>query len=433
MVFRLFVLIVFLTGLAVDSADAVGRTDWYLDSRVGMFIHWGLYAFDGHGEWAMFRDGLDPAEYAAKAKKWNPSVGAEERWVECAKSAGMKYIVLTTRHHDGFALWDTKADDYNSMNTPARRDHVRMFADACRRHGIRVGFYYSPTDWRYCDTDPKKMKEMAWIQIRELMSNYGKIDVLWFDFGLWEPKGLTRAEFLESEKLLKMVRGLQPDILINDRAEIKGDFKTIEGRNIPRPPKGAKLWEACITLQDDDWSFWGWCRYTAFRKTPEQIICYLLHCLEVNGNMLLNVGPDANGDIDGWQRDLLAKLGIWVGKNVEAVYGVRGTELATDYPLARGWTGNTCGFFTVKPNTNEAFLYLHAWPGPVCVFPVFKAKINSIELGGAPVAFRQDAKTGRLILTSLPDNPPDSIATVLKVKLGESEGLKEYCVATSCP
>lgn len=397
---------------AAMACGARAAEDWYLDAKLGMFVHWGLYAADGQGEWAMFRNGIAPEDYARHAEAWNPETGCEERWVRMAKDAGVRYMVLTTRHHDGFSLWDTKTDAFNSMNTPAKRDHVRAYVEACRKHGMKVGLYYSLVDWRLRDTDPAKMKANAWAQLEELMTKYGRIDVLWYD-GSWHPKGMTTAEFWESERLNAKIRAWQPGILINDRSGTKEDFQTIEGRNIPRPPEGAKRWESCLTLQDDDWSFWGYCNHTAFRKTPEQIVCQLIHCLELGGNLLVNVGPDARGEIDPWQCDLFAKVGGWIAAHKDAVYGSRPTEVAAKTPLAKGWSGNSCGFFTEADD--RYYLFLHAWPGERTTFPYFTGCVKAVRLDGREISFELDASEHRLTLTGLPKDPPDDVCPVLEL------------------
>jgi len=391
------------------------RGTWYQDAKLGAFVHWGLYAIPGQGEWIMSRNGLPAEEYARLAERWNPEEGAEEQWVVTAKRMGAKYMVFTTRHHDGFSLFDSKFNAFNSMNAPAKRDHVRAFAEACRKHGLRVGFYYSLVDWRYEKTDRPKMKRQVFAELEQLMSEYGKVDVLWYDGG-WLPKDVKgeKADFWNARELNAKIRGWQPDILINDRAGTKEDFQTVEGRNIPRPPKGARLWEACLTLQDDDWSFWGHCNHTAFRKTPEQIVCQLLHCLEVGGNLLVNLGPAADGSVDAWQRDLCEKVGAWVKRHADAIYGTRATDVATNYPISRGWTGNACGFFTEKADRH--YLYFHAWPGTETSFPVFKREVKRVTLDGKSVDFTWKPEMKRLELRGLPAKAPDAVCTVLEIE-----------------
>lgn len=165
-----------------------GKEKWFSRAKLGMFIHWGLYSLLGRGEWVMKRDGLPADEYAKLAERWNPDKNAADAWCKAARDAGMNYAVFTTVHHDGFALFDTRTDSFNSMNTPAHRDHVTEFVEACRKYGLRIGLYYSLVDWRYSEPggDFIRMKELAYGQLRELMTNYGQIDMLWYD-GSWAP------------------------------------------------------------------------------------------------------------------------------------------------------------------------------------------------------------------------------------------------------
>jgi len=401
-----------LAAVVPAKADGTASGEWYGEAKLGVFVHWGLYAIPGQGEWAMFRNGIAPDEYAKLADSWNPKPGCEEEMVRAAVRGGAKYMVFTTRHHDGFSLFDSKCNSFNSMNTSAKRDHVRAFVEACRRHGVKVGLYYSLLDWRLEKTDPAAMKRQAWSEIEQLMTAYGRIDLLWYD-GTWAPDGSSPAEFWESKRFNASIRRWQPGILMNNRSGTTEDFQTIEGRNIPRPPEGANLWEACLTLQDDDWSFWGYCNHTAFRKTPAQIVCQLVHCLELDGNLLVNLGPSGSGEVDPWQRDLLATVGDWIASHADAVYGVRATDVATDRPVSRGWTGNSCGFFTEKGN--RYYLYLHAWPGTSTTFPVFKGRIESVTLNGRSIPFVLDSEKHRLTLTGLPATPPDDICPVLEL------------------
>lgn len=422
---KLIVLINFEVNM---SNSAEHRGDWYRDGKLGMFIHWGLYSVSGRGEWAMTRDGVSPKEYAETAKIWNPDVGCEREWVEAAKAAGMRYVILTTRHHDGFSLFDSKAKAaegsyYDSVHSPAARDHVRAFAEACRAVGIKVGFYYSLADWRFKGPDGKypvenqpKMKQQAWDEVRQLMTDYGKIDLLWYD-GAWHPEGMEVKDFWDSEHLNEMVRSLQPDILINERSGMRQDFCTIEGRNIIRPPEGADLWELCLTLQDDDWSFWGYCFHSVFKKTPEQMLCMLLHCLEVGGNFLINFSPDGHGHLPEWQKDLLAQLGAWVHKHEDAVYGTSPCMLTTDRPLSGGWTGNSCSFFTRKGN--RLYGYIHAWPGTELQYPIFKAKAIRAEYMGKELEIEQNFETRHLKIKGFPANPPTDWCPVFTVDVEE--------------
>lgn len=417
--------------LSAVPLQAQDRGAWYRDAKLGMFIHWGLYSVSGRGEWVMTRDGVSPQEYSKTAKIWNPDVGCEKEWVDAAKAAGLKYIVLTTRHHDGFSLFDSKAkraegSGYFSVMSPAKRDHVRCFTDACRAAGIKIGFYYSLCDWRYREggrTYPPenlpKMKKQAWDEIRQLMTDYGKIDILWYDGG-HKPAGMTVAEYWDSAELNAMVRSLQPGILINDRAGTREDFGTIEGRNIVRPPKGGRdLWELCLTLQDDDWSFWGYCNNSFFRKTPEQMACMCLHCLELGGNLLMNVSPDGKGHLPPWQTDLLKKFGRWVDTHRDGIYATRPTPITAPVNTSNGWTGNSCSFFVRKGDVLYGFM--HAWPGEETRYPFFRARVKKATFRGKPLAFEQDLDAHTLVLRGFPKEPPkDDWSPMFEVEIEDT-------------
>ncbi len=399
------------------------RTEWFTEAHFGMFITWGLYSLLGRGEWVMYREGIPADEYAALARQWNPRPYSPESWCLAARNAGMRYAVLTTLHHDGFALFDTKADSFNSMNTPARLDFVAEFVAACRKYGLRVGLYYSLVDWRFVNNgkdvaaEAAKMKEIGYAQIRELMSNYGKIDILWYDGSCCptKPNPTTEdiAAFWEADKLNAMVRTLQPDIMINNRSGVEGDFGTIEGVNIIRPPKGAAVWEACLTLGDDDFSNWGYSRSSLNRRTPAQALLLLLHTLEFGGNLLLNVGPDPDGIIPPWQQEILSVIGSWVRENQEAVYGTVATNLARARPI-NCHQGNSCGFFTAKGDT--LYFYLYEWPGRETRIPLLRKEISSVSVlkTGQSLPFRRD-QSGALIISGLPETPIDPLCTVLKL------------------
>ena len=424
-------LILIGTVLCAVVGFAADRGDWYRDAKLGMFIHWGLYSVSGRGEWVMTRDGMPADEYAKTAKAWNPDIGCEKEWVAAAKAAGLKYIVLTTRHHDGFSLFDSKSkrsrgEDFMSTMSPANRDHVKCFADACREAGLKVGFYYSLGDWRFrrgertypldCFTD---MKRQAWEEVRQLMTDYGKIDILWYDGGA-HPPTQTVAETWDSTNLNAMVRSLQPGILINDRAGTREDFGTIEGRNIIRPPKGGRdLWELCLTLQDDDWSFWGYCNHSFFRKTPEQMACMCLHCLEVGGNFLMNVSPDGKGHLPAWQVDLLKQFGGWVDGHRDGIYGTRATAVSTAYNTSNGWTGNSCAFFVRKGS--KLYGFMHAYPGEELRFPYFRARVKGASYHGRPLEVEQDLAKRTVVFKGFPKEPPaDDWSPMFEVEIEDT-------------
>lgn len=324
------------------------RTKWFLHDRFGMFIHWGLYAIPARGEWIRSRERITIDEYQQYFNEFNPIHYNPKEWAKLAKAAGMKYAVMTTKHHDGFCLFDSKLTEYKSTNTPAGRDLVKEYVEAFRAEGLKVGFYYSLLDWYHEDypaygdknhpmreNEEYKFKEHNFSkyveylhgQVKELLSNYGKIDLLWFDFSYDDMKG----EKWEATKLVNMVRSLQPDIVIDNRlgGNIKsrnpeiyaGDFASPEQII---PPEGVVdedgntiPWEACITLNEH----WGYCSDDHNYKTPQQVIHALVECISKNGNLLLNVGPNAKGEIPKESIEILTKVGEWMKENGDSIYG----------------------------------------------------------------------------------------------------------------
>ncbi len=381
-----------------DSA----RMDWWQEARYGMFIHWGVYALPARGEWVMYQEHIPHAEYAPLAREFNPNKWEPDTWVRLAKEAGMRYMVLTTRHHDGFSLFDSQVSDFTAPKTAAKRDLVREYVEACHRGGMRVGFYYSLLDWRYPAyfrgpaADPASwaaLVDYVHAQVRELCSNYGKLDVLWYDGG-WP---YTATDW-RSEELNAMVRHLQPEIIINDRAQTPEDFDTPE-QHIRFSEMG-RPWEACMTLNDN----WGYNAADDAWKMPKVVLGNLLRCASGGGNFLLNVGPKPDGSIPAESEQVLREVGAWLERNGGAVYG---TE--------RSPFGTSTGVCTVKGNT----LYVHVlrWPGKELTIPRIQNEVRSVHMlaTGKPVKFERQGD--RLVLTGLPGRAPDPLATVVVVEL----------------
>lgn len=331
------------------------RTEWFMHDRFGMFIHWGLYAIPARGEWVHSDEQITQKEYQKYFKEWNPVHYDAKEWARLAKAAGMKYAILTTKHHEGFCLFDSKYTEYNSMKA-CGRDLVREFADAFRAEGIKVGFYYSLLDWHHEDYPVYKdmyhpdrenlaykgkehhferYLEYMHNQVRELMTEYGKIDLLWFDFSY---EGHSKEDW-RGTQLIEMVRKLQPDIIMNGRLEangenygsvmtdepniFSGDFacpEMIIPPNGLQTPGGCEIpWEACFTLNNN----WGYAPKDKHHKNASQIIKKLVECTSKNGNMLINVSPTAKGDIPDWQVKILEEVGKWMEKNSESIYGCK--------------------------------------------------------------------------------------------------------------
>lgn len=307
------------------------KMQWWEDAKFGMFIHWGLYAIPGTGEWTMFNQKISAEEYAKLADVFKPANFNADAWAATAKGAGMKYMVMVARHHDGFAMWNSPASylHFNSMEKAAHQDFVAQYTAACRKAGLYVGLYYSPMDWRFPGYfDPKGlpenaalMKKQAYGQVEELMKNYGKVDILWYDGGWLSHKGsdADAAWFWEPVKLNTMVRKYQPDVAINPRSGMIGDFQVNEGGGEIKGPIINFPWEKCLNLNGSSWGY-NKVQHVMSRKS---IIQMLVNVVDRGGNMLLNVGPDPDGVIPPAHVARLKEVGDWLDKNGTSIYGTR--------------------------------------------------------------------------------------------------------------
>ena len=382
------------------------RLKWFRDARFGMFIHYGIYAQLGRGEWVWNRDRVPYDEYVALADTWQPKRGCARAWARLAKAAGMKYMVLTTKHHDGFCLWDTAQTDFNAVRHGPGRDIVAEYADACRSAGLKVGLYYSLADWHHpdgwrCWADMKARQRFVKFThgcVRELMSNYGKIDVLWYDGG-WP----LDARGWQSRKLNRMVRDLQPDILINDRSLIPEDFDTSEGAVTPKG-KG-RPWEACMTYLGS----WGWLAWPPddwYRCA--QIVEMLRTASNGQGNLRLNIGPRPDGSVLPVVADRLKKAGRWLGKNGDAV-------LPHMDSTAGRFEWNAYGQWSAKGNS--AYLWVTRWLGPEIAVGGFRGKVKRVTIlaSGRELPFEQTFM--RLVIKGLPPTNPDKLADTCVLKI----------------
>jgi alpha-L-fucosidase len=400
---------------SAEVATRAERLRWWQEARFGMFVHWGLYSLIGRQEWTMEIEGIPLAQYEQLAKHFKPRPNAAREWAKLARSAGQKYMVMTAKHHEGFCLFDTKLTDYCAPKQGAGRDLVREFVDAAREEGLKVGLYYSLMDWHHpdgarCATDPearRRFVEYTHGLIRELMTNYGKIDILWYDVN----RPLTPEQW-EAERMNRMVFELQPHILVNNRNGLDGDFSTPEQKI--ESAKAGRAWETCMTLNDS----WGYMTADDNWKSQRTVLSNLINCARDGGNYLLNIGPQPDGSVPEASSRILRDVGRWLETNGRAIYG---TE-----PGSFDW-GNYASF-TRRGNT----LYVHVdpWPGPTpaqswlpCYEPGvvlavggLDAKVKSARLlaTGAPVTFEQDTLSVRF--TGLPDRAPDSPITVIEVE-----------------
>ncbi|WP_255462534.1 alpha-L-fucosidase [Granulicella sp. WH15] len=397
-----------------QRASRARRLAWWREAKFGMFIHWGLYSIIGHQEWVLESEGVPIPQYEILARHFKPKPGAAREWARLAKRAGQKYMVLTTKHHEGFCLWDTKLTDYNAMKQGPGRDLVREFVDAARAEGLRVGFYYSLMDWHHpdgakCETDEEARKRfVAYTHglIRELLTNYGKIDILWYDVD----KPLTSAQW-EAEKMNQMVFDLQPEIIVNNRNGLAGDFSTPEHKI----EAAQRAWESCDTMNLG----WGYQKNDTEWKSPTRIVNDLTICAQQGGNYLLNIGPKPDGSVPEESVRVLERVGQWLDVNGKAIYGTDGGASVS--------FGNYDNF-TRKGNT--LYIHVYFWPGgtpaaewltyyqPGTVVSVggVKAKALSARLlkTGEPVQFTQDDI--HLCLTGLPATAPDDPVTVIEVE-----------------
>lgn len=439
----IFLCFIFYSGYTQDT-----QMDWWREARFGMFIHWGVYAvpagtYNGQkinriGEWIMNRGKIPVTEYRKFATQFNPTKYDPDAWVRMAKDAGMKYIVITAKHHDGFALFDSKATDWDMVDaTPYGKDLLKPLADACRKHGIRLGFYYSQAqDWMhpggaaarkkasegwanpdsttidaYTAThgghwDPLQttksmssyINEIAVPQVKELLSNYGDVAVLWWD----TPTDMTD----EFAKALKAQLLLQPNIITNDRLKrpnYPGDFKTPEQRIPDLSEFLGTDWETCMTMNET----WGYKSYAHNWKSTSTLIRNLIDIASKGGNYLLNVGPKADGTFPEESLACLSEIGDWMAKNGEAIYGTNGSPLDL---LA--W-----GRCTYKKNNENTIYYLSVfdWPSSgELIVPGITGDIEQVSLQISGEKLRT-SKKGDTLKIRVPRMAPDPIATVIRV------------------
>ena len=374
------------------AAEKAARMAWWQDGRFGMFIHFGLYSALGRHEWVQSREAIDPEAYESRyMPRFNPDLFDAKEWVATARKAGMKYMVLTTKHHEGFCLWDTKTTDYKITKTEFGRDLVREYVDACHAAGMRVGFYFSLKDWNSRDftideTHPimsrlrkqglggaalraevdkinttrnmDKFRTFMFAQVRELLTDYGKVDIIWYDYTLKNCEYPRSYKDWDAVNLVKLTRELQPGILIDSRLDLMDtddgwDFVTPEQFKVQSWPtvRGKRVpWETCQTFSGS----WGYYRDEETWKSVPQLIELLVHSVSMGGNLILNVGPTARGEFDGRAQDRLRGIADWMHFNSRAIYGCG--------PAPEGFVAPSGTALTYNARTNRLYLHLYDYP-----------------------------------------------------------------------
>jgi alpha-L-fucosidase len=400
---------------AITTSNHERRIQWWREAKFGMFVHWGLYSILGREAWAMGDEDIPAEEYEKLAAQFRPVPNAAREWARLAREAGMRYMVMTTKHHDGFCLFRSKLTNYCAPQQGAGRDLVQEYVDAARTENLRVGFYYSLMDWHHPDwrvakinaSARKRFVDYTHGQIRELMTNYGKIDVLWYDM----PVPLD-AEGWRSAEMNQMVFQLQPEILVNNRSLLPGDFSTPEQSTQPAKHD----WESCMTINDS----WAYLAGDNNWKSAQELVQNLVECARDGGNYLLDIGPRADGSVPEPAVSRLHAIGEWLRRNGEAVYGTQ---------KCRFPHGNI-GVYTRKDKTLYAVIYF--WPGNSMTVGGVRFNVKSARFlaSGQRVEFVQ--KGSQLIFNGLPSFAPDHPVTVIAAEC-ETEPVQDALSSKADP
>lgn len=424
--------------LKETEAQKAERMKWWTDARFGMFIHWGLYAMPARHEWVKNYERLTNEQYQNYFENFNPDLYNPKEWAKMAKEAGMKYVVLTSKHHEGFCNFDSKFTDYKSTNTPFGKDIIKEYVEAFRAEGLKVGFYYSLIDWHHPDytidsrhpqrqesdtayarlnkgKDMSRYREYMKNQVRELLTNYGEISIIWFDFSFPGKNGKGRKDW-DSEGLIKLARSLQPGIIVDDRLDLKDveggwDFTTPEQVKVTKWPEynGKRIaWETCQTFSGS----WGYFRDETSWKSPAQLIELLVESVSKGGNLLLNVGPTARGTFDYRAQERLKAMGEWMKYNSRSVYG------CTEAPQGIISPDNTV--LTYNPATKRLYVHLLAYPMGSLALPGIAERIKYVQFlhDASEIKFRTGGdENNNGIILQLPVLKPPVEIPVLEIFL----------------
>ena len=420
------------------EAEKAQRMKWWTDARFGMFIHWGLYALPARHEWVKNVERMTNDQYQKYFDMFNPDMFDPHEWAKMAKAAGMKYVVLTSKHHEGFCLFDSKFTDYKATNTPYGKDLIKEYVEAFRAEGLKVGFYYSLIDWHHPDytidrvhpqrqesdsayarlnkgRDMNKYREYIKNQVRELLTNYGEISIIWFDFSFPGKNGKGRTDW-DSEGILKLARSLQPGIIVDDRLDLSDvaggyDFVSPEQVKVEKWPEvnGKRVpWETCQTFSGS----WGYYRDETSWKSSAQLIELLVESVSKGGNLLLNVGPTARGVFDYRAQDRLKSIGEWMKYNNRSVYG------CTEAPAGFKAPANT--LLTYNTSSNRLYIHLLAYPMGNLVLKDMASKVKYVQFlhDASEIKFRKESENGpNDLVLELPVLKPNSEVPVLEVYL----------------
>ena len=430
-----------------------GDTEWFRQDRFGMFIHWGLYSMPARHEWIKSREMITEEHYDKYMRYFNPDLYDPRDWARRAKAAGMKYAVFTTKHHEGFCMFDSRYTDYKCTNTLAGRDLVREYVDAFRAEGLHIGFYYSLIDWHHpeCPIDkihPRREDPDAFEQsknrdvhnyaqymrdqVTELLTNYGKIDILWFDFSYptvydnlpgpaWM-RGKGKDDW-ESEELLRLARSLQPGIIVDNRTEIEQDLWTPEQYQPlewQRHKETGELvtWEACQTFSGS----WGYYRDEMTWKSPEMLIRMLINTVALGGNLLMNVGPTSRGYLDTRANDALQIYADWMRVHGRSIYGCTMAE-----PDILPALPQDCRF-TQSEDGSRLYVHLLAYPYAHLQLKGLAGKVDYAQFlhDGSELLFTEGGikhyseglpQDEKLLVIELPPVKPDVVVPVVELFL----------------